>query len=92
VLFINEEFVFSDINISFNRYPDSRFTVNANAKGDGFFGLQEVQPGESFTGRIAYVVPKTTHRYVLSSNASGCEEREVVLQCFPEYPTFEIQD
>ena len=92
VLFLNEGFAFNDINISYTRYPDSRFTVNGTAKADGFFGVQEVQPGESFTGRIAFVVPNNARRFVLSTNASGCDEQDGTLLCFPEYPSFEIQD
>jgi hypothetical protein len=92
VLFLNEEFAFTDINIPYTRYPDSRFTVNETAKADRFFGVQEVQPGESFVGRIAFVVPNNARRFVLSTNASGCDEQDGTLLCFPEYPSFQIQD
>lgn len=92
VLFVNEEFALSDINVPFIYYPDSRFTVIKEAKDDGFFGLKEVLPGESFTGKIAFLVPDISHNYVFSSSANSCIEQEGTLECFSVHPNFQFND
>lgn len=92
VIFVNEEFALGDINVPYTIYPDARFTVNSEAKEFGFFGLEEVQPGDSFTGMIAFMVPDISHRYVFSSNATSCLEQGGMLQCYSEHPNFEFND
>ena len=91
VLFLKEGFPFTELT-PYSYYPDSRFTVNKLAKEDGFFGLQEIQPGETFTGRLAFMVPEIAHNFVFSSNASSCYEQGDQLQCYPDYPIFEFRD
>lgn len=92
ILFVNEEFALKDINVPFTYYPDGRFTVLQEAKDYGFFSIQEVQPGESFTGMIAFMVPEISHHYVFSSNATSCIEQDGNLQCFAEFPTYTFND
>ena len=92
ILFINEEFALKDINVPFTYYPDGRFTVIQEAKDYGFFSIQEVQPGESFTGMVAFMVPDISHMYVFSSNATSCIEQDGNLQCFSEFPVFTFND
>ena len=92
VLFVNEDFALTDINTPFTYYPDGRFTVMEEAKEYGFFSIQEVQPGESFTGRLAFMVPEISHMFVFSSNATSCINQEGNLQCFAEHPNFEFND
>jgi hypothetical protein len=92
VIFINEDFALGDINVPYIKYPDARFTVNSEAKEYGFFGLQEVQPGESYTGMIAFMVPDISHRFVFSSNSTSCLEQGGMLQCYSEHPNFEFND
>lgn len=91
VLFLKEGFPFTDLS-PYSYYPDSRFTVNKLAKEDGFFGLQEIQAGETFTGRLGFMVPEIAHNFVFSSNASSCYEQDDQLQCYPDYPIFEFRD
>lgn len=92
VLFVNEDFALGDINVPFIYYPDARFTVITEAKEDGFFGLKEVLPGESFTGKIAFLVPDISHHYVFSSSANSCIEQAGTLQCYSVHPNFEFND
>jgi hypothetical protein len=92
ILFVNEEFALTDINVPYTYYPDGRFTVLQEAKDYGFFSIQEIQPGESFTGMIAFMVPEISHHYVFSSNATSCIEQEGTLQCFEEFPTYTFND
>lgn len=92
VLFVKEDFALTDLNTPYTYYPDSRFSANAEAKAFGFFGIQEVQPGESFTGKIAFMVPDIAHHYVFSSNANSCLAQENQLRCFSDYPNFEFND
>ena len=92
VLFVNESFALTDINVPFTYYPDGRFTVMEEAKEYGFFSIQEVLPGESLTGKIAYMVPEIARKFVFSSNATSCIEQDGTLQCFSEHPNFEFND
>ena len=92
VLFVNEEFALTDINTPYIYYPDSRFSALGEAKEYGFFGLNEVPPGESFTGKIAYMVPDIAHKFVFSSNANTCIAQGTMLQCFSDHPNFEFND
>jgi len=91
VLFLKEGFPFTDFT-PFTYYPDSRFTVNKLAKEDGFFGIQEIGPGETFTGRLAFMVPEIAHNFVFSSNKSSCFDQDAHLQCHLDYPIFEFHD
>ncbi len=91
ILFLREGFPFTELT-PYSFYPDSRFTVNKLAKEDGFFGIQEIQPNETFYGRIAFMVPEIAHNFVFSSNASSCYEQDDQLQCFPDYPIFDFRD
>jgi len=92
VLFVNEDFALGDLNIPYTYYPDARFTVNKEAKGEGFFGLKEVLPGESFTGKIAFLVPDISHNYVFSSSENSCMEQDGNLQCYSVHPNFQFND
>ncbi len=92
VLFLDEDFALTDINTPFTIYPDGRFTVMAEGKEYGFFSTQEVQSGESFTGKIAFLAPDIAHKFVFSSNASSCLEQDGRLQCYGEFPNFAFND
>lgn len=92
VLFLDEEFALSDINIPFTIYPDGRFTVMNEGKDFGFFSTQEVLSGESFTGMIAFLVPDKARNFVFSSNATSCIEQDGNLQCYGEFPKFDFND
>lgn len=92
VLLVDEEFALSDLNIPYIYYPDASFSVNKEAKEDGFFGLKEVLPGESFTGKIAFLVPDISHRYIFSSNANCCVLQDGRLQRYSVHPNFEFND
>lgn len=91
-LFIREEFALTDINTPFTYYPSGRFASLQEAKDAGFFGLKEVQPGESFNGKIAFTVPDISRQYVFSTKANSCFEQDGTLQCYTDYPTFEFQN
>ena len=91
-LFIKEEFALSDLNIPFTFYPSGRFASLQEAKEDGYFGLKEVQPDSSFTGKIAFTVPDISHQFVFSTKANNCFEHDGTLQCYTDYPTYEFQD
>lgn len=92
VLFIKEEFALTDINTPYTYYPSSRFASLQEAKDAGFFGLKEVPPGETFTGKIAFTVPDISRQYVFSTTANSCYEQDGILQCYTDYPTFEFQN
>jgi len=91
ILFLKEGFPFTELT-PYTFYPDARFTVNKKAKEDGFFGLQEIQPGAIFTGRVAFMVPDISHNYVFSSNPNSCFEQDDMLQCHQDYPVFDFRD
>lgn len=91
VLFVNEDFAITDINIPVTYYPYAKFSVNKEAKEEGFFGMKEVLPGESFKGQIAFMVPDISHKFVFSSSANGCFEQDNMLRCDTSHPHFEFQ-
>lgn len=91
-LFIREEFALSDINTPFTYYPSGRFASLQESKEDGFFGLKEVQPDSTFTGKIAFTVPEISNQFVFSTSANSCFELDGTLQCYTDYPTYEFND